>query len=935
MIRTYSSRGFALVLVLVLLGFVSVLIVSLGLITRVETQIGSARDEWERGRSHALFALDQALSHLQRTAGPDARVTARSDLVGGGASAPYLTGVWSAERGDGSLLTWLVSGNHGESPLAITPGTIPSPLGPAQEDEVFLVDRGSVSTAAQRVKVLKEPIHIRADWVPAWRGSNLTSLIAGHFAYWIGDEGTKVSLAMTDTTRDVIHDDRRSSMLAANEWPVGTHWEEDETARLRLKQMRLSRPRLEMIFAGLDPDSSAGGSQSSQARLGRLLTRSQLPMVSPALSLSRAKAVCHDVTALSYAVPVDLSTSPARLRRDLSDISDITSLAIRRRLQHRPFSNPAGEVTARSADRVEDEVVVGTTVSHSVGPVVTEGLLRCRLSRDENAQELALWYEFQLEVWNPYNVGLQWDQGSLQMTITGLPSPVISYQGSTWEVDLSAQLGGAVLDALSLKPGEIRVLRGATHLSLTGAGASMRVSPRVSLPTDPLAPNLSIFIPASSGERRVAWEISLQGRPFARYEPSPFFESATLSVSPPEEALQGSFGYAFALKDQMRLWTDGSLSNARDPRSADLRGDYVQSDDGYWSNQPEVNRGEIRLSGEEGGWSEAQNYVLFELPRQEDVSVGALQHLETTRPYGLGNPWGGEANNVFDHYFFSTIPRWSDFSAERPIPLPSPFVHIKLGGRGAVPVGSALDSSHPDSDFLRDHNSAAKYAMIRGAFNINSTSIEAWKAVLGGSRLQMWTYGDNSTRSLDHAYFRLSHTAERFHTDPSELPTSATSYQRGVRVLSDVQVEAMAQSVVSEMRGRGLPFRSLSAFLQDGVITRAIAAAGANASLPESATGSPGWLTQADVVTGIAPFIVVRSDTFVIRAYGDVLNPTTGKIESRAWCEATVQRVAQLTHSVHGGSPGIREMISPSSEDYPHGRRFIVTSFRWLGPADI
>ncbi|HRE83164.1 MAG TPA: hypothetical protein PLN52_19115 [Opitutaceae bacterium] len=934
MIRTHTSRGFALVLVLVLLGFVSVLIISLGLITRVETQISSSRDEWTKGRVHALFALDQALSHLQRTAGPDARVTARSDLLGG-ASAAYLTGVWSAEPGEARLLTWLVSGNHGESPLAVTPGTIPSPVTSAQDNEVFLIDRGSVATAAQRLKVLKEPIHQSADWVPAWKGADRTFLTAGHFAYWIGDEGIKVSLAMTETTHDVLHDDRKQSSLVPSEWPVGTHWEADESARMRLKQMRLSRPCVEMIFAGLDPDSRVGGSQSPHTRLSRLLTLPQLPMVSPVLSLSRTKAVFHDVTPLSYAVPIDLSASPARLRRDLSDVSDIASLAIRRRSQYRPFSDFGGEVTARIAARVEDEVASGVMGSHSVGPVVTEGLLRCRLSRDDVAQELVLWYEFQLEVWNPYSVGLQWDQGSLQLKITGLPSPIVSYQGRTWEVDLGAQLGEVALDALTLKPGEVRVLRGGTRLSPAGGGVALPVIPRVSLPADPLAQGLSLFVPATTGEHRVAWELSLNGRPFARYEPSPQFESVTLNLMPAEDSFQGSFGYAFALKNQMRLWTDGSLPKARDPRLGDLRDEYVQSDDGYWSNRPEANRGEIRLGGAEGEWSEAQSYVLFELPRQEDVSVGALQHLATTRPYAVGNPWGGEANNVFDHYFISTIPRWSDFVPERPIPLPSPFVHVKLDGKGNVPVGNSLDPSQPDSDFLRDYSSAAKYAMIRGAFNINSTSSEAWKAVLGGSRLQAWIYGDNSTRSLEHAYFRLSHTADRFRTDPSEAPTAGTSYQRGVRVLSEAQVEAMARSVVSELRGRGSPFGSISAFLREGVIARAVAAAGANASLPESVAGSPGWLTQADVVTGIAPFIVARSDTFLIRAYGDVLNPTTGKIESRAWCEATVQRVAQLTRSIDGRMPGIQELIAPSSESYLHGRRFIVTSFRWLSPADI
>jgi hypothetical protein len=50
------------------------------------------------------------------------------------------------------------------------------------------------------------------------------------------------------------------------------------------------------------------------------------------------------------------------------------------------------------------------------------------------------------------------------------------------------------------------------------------------------------------------------------------------------------------------------------------------------------------------------------------------------------------------------------------------------------------------------------------------------------------------------------------------------------------------------------------------------------------------WLTQADLMTALGPVLFTRSDTFVIRAYGETLNPTTGNVEGRAWCEAIVQR---------------------------------------------
>lgn len=79
------------------------------------------------------------------------------------------------------------------------------------------------------------------------------------------------------------------------------------------------------------------------------------------------------------------------------------------------------------------------------------------------------------------------------------------------------------------------------------------------------------------------------------------------------------------------------------------------------------------------------------------------------------------------------------------------------------------------------------------------------------------------------------------------------------------------------------------------------------------ANGSP---TAAEIVTALGPMLTVRSDTFRIRAYGDSVNPADAtRVEAIAYCEAIVQRTPLPL-------PGF-------------GRRFVVTSFRWLGPDDI
>lgn len=86
-----------------------------------------------------------------------------------------------------------------------------------------------------------------------------------------------------------------------------------------------------------------------------------------------------------------------------------------------------------------------------------------------------------------------------------------------------------------------------------------------------------------------------------------------------------------------------------------------------------------------------------------------------------------------------------------------------------------------------------------------------------------------------------------------------------------------------------------------------------NTSALFPATNSP---NASQIITALGPLLTVRSDTFRIRAYGESLNPVDGRIESGAFCEAIIQRT-----------------VAPAPNGL--GRRFVVTYFRWLGPADI
>ena len=91
---------------------------------------------------------------------------------------------------------------------------------------------------------------------------------------------------------------------------------------------------------------------------------------------------------------------------------------------------------------------------------------------------------------------------------------------------------------------------------------------------------------------------------------------------------------------------------------------------------------------------------------------------------------------------------------------------------------------------------------------------------------------------------------------------------------------------------------------------------------------------QGDILGQLGSIMSARSDTFVIRTYGDNKNPVTGAILGRAWCEAVVQRLPNYMNA----SKDFPETAPASLNDMTNkkfGRRFQVISFRWLGPNDI
>ncbi|UPA28133.1 MAG: hypothetical protein LW808_002390 [Verrucomicrobiota bacterium] len=261
---------------------------------------------------------------------------------------------------------------------------------------------------------------------------------------------------------------------------------------------------------------------------------------------------------------------------------------------------------------------------------------------------------------------------------------------------------------------------------------------------------------------------------------------------------------------------------------------------------------------------------------------------------------------LWDHYFIAST------GLNRPTILVNPRQKAWVGA---------------DEEALYSFHDAAKNLVLRGAFNVNNTSAEAWAALLGSTAGAIT--GD--TRYVEYSRIQTS-------PDPA-----------GLRQLEQQAVWDLAQAVVQQIQRRGVA-GSLGEFINrklvskehpdaelglKGALQAAIDATNTNAEYggenvisqvhspffdDEAASGptwagAPGFLTQADLLQSIGTVLCARGDTFKIYVYGNTLDDE-GQVLAETHCEALVQRFPEWLDA-----------------DKPElGRRYQVLSMRWHSP---
>lgn len=379
-----------------------------------------------------------------------------------------------------------------------------------------------------------------------------------------------------------------------------------------------------------------------------------------------------------------------------------------------------------------------------------------------------------------------------------------------------------------------------------------------------------------------------------------------------------------------------------------------------------------------------------------------ISHAEKGKPITLQNEFYDHAllinDALWDRWFCSSVSDMPGDDGKGVIPARYTLEQF-LAGQKTLPVSRYVRACSPFSSEKAlkrimqgdGWKVIAAHLMVNGGFNVNSTSVQAWKAVLLGlAARHLVTAEGGDLRLVEPAKHPLNVTFSRFMLSTSEKSTDSvaayspmqgaetfrpgaapgTSAWSEVRMLKPADIARLAEEMVRQVKARG-PFLSMSDFINrrldekggEAALKGALQAAidrtdinrdfrevqvtpqqGALYRFPKAEQGdlhtaAPGYLIQSDVLSSLGNILCVRDDTFTIRAYGCVRNEQ-GAVLSQCWCEATVQRSIEYVDPVDSPTAAefavnLKHTASLSPLNRVFGRRLRVTSFKWLDIWDL
>ena len=300
-------------------------------------------------------------------------------------------------------------------------------------------------------------------------------------------------------------------------------------------------------------------------------------------------------------------------------------------------------------------------------------------------------------------------------------------------------------------------------------------------------------------------------------------------------------------------------------------------------------------------------------------------------------------------------------------------------------LASEAPSSQVVSD-LQNFSTTAKHLGVAGAFNVNSTSVNAWKTLLSGYREAAVAYstsGSNSVEQLgeDVSAFPGMSLAGGKASSPSTSLASDSAWA-GFMKLSDQMIEDLAEQIVAQSRvraayragsGAPTPALSLGQFInrinadpnsssdrdltQGGTIQQAIAAAGINGNLSGltvthfetgnfNQTHSPkpvSWganyreyypePSYSVDVRNVSPLALTQAD--ILQAIGPVISARSDTFTIRSYGDVEDPVSGEVVSQVWCEATVQRTTREENSNTKPNQRVFEIVGFRWLSSEEI
>ena len=273
---------------------------------------------------------------------------------------------------------------------------------------------------------------------------------------------------------------------------------------------------------------------------------------------------------------------------------------------------------------------------------------------------------------------------------------------------------------------------------------------------------------------------------------------------------------------------------------------------------------------------------------------------------------------LWDDFFLSTVPDgWTPGEGDL----------ADWANQRFAPLG--LDEPGAADDFAA-YDGIASRLLVEGPFNVNSTSPEAWAAVLASlAGIDML----GAAIDGDVVYPRSLY----FPGGDGDLWDGFRSlgfdaiYRPGQGETDSI--DTLSEAIVEEVKKRG-PFLGLAHFVNRmlvddergdaGALTAAIEASGINDGVTP---GVPGYLTQHDLLEPLGSSLAARGDTFTIHAYGETVNSGGGGVSATARCEAVVHRLPDYVDPANTPLEAGDELTEGNRR---FGRQYRVVAFRWI-----